>query len=81
MGVPAEEASVHGFRANLKTWGLLNNYSEEVTEAALAHRYGNKVSQSYNRTDLLEVRRGMMDAYSRFVTGVAPNDWEPRRLA
>ena len=71
MGVPAEEASVHGFRANLKTWGLLNNYSEEVTEAALAHRYGNKVSQSYNRTDLLEVRRGMMDAYSTFVTGGA----------
>ena len=81
MGVPAEEASAHGFRANLKTWGLLSNYGEEVTEAALAHKYGNKVSQSYNRTDLLEARRGMMDAYSEFVTGAAPDDWDPRRPA
>jgi len=69
MGIAAETASVHGFRACLKTWGLDQGFSEEVTEAALAHKFGNKVSQSYNRTDLLEQRRGLMAQYSLYVTG------------
>jgi len=31
---------------------------------------GTSVSQAYNRTDLLDARRKMMEAYSSYVTGV-----------
>jgi integrase len=69
MGISNEQATPHGFRSSLKSWGLDNGYGEEVTEAALNHTMGTSVSQAYNRTDLLDARRKMMDAYSSYVTG------------
>ena len=42
---------------------------EELTEAALNHKIGASMSQAYNRNDLLDARRKMMEAYSSYVTG------------
>ena len=69
MGISNEQATPHGFRSSLKSWGLDNGYGEEVTEAALNHKMGTSVSQAYNRTDLRDARRKMMEAYSDYVTG------------
>ena len=69
MGITNDQATPHGFRSSLKSWGLDCGYGEELTEAALNHKMGSSVSQAYNRTDLLDARRKMMDAYSSYVTG------------
>ena len=39
-----------------------------VAEAALAHAVGNSVEQAYHRTDLLEKRRELMQAWADFLT-------------
>ncbi len=46
-------------------------YPHEVAEAALAHTIGNKVVAAYQRGDLFEKRRRLMDEWARFVTAPA----------
>lgn len=41
----------------------------DVAETALAHRIGGRVERSYARSDLLELRRPLMEAWGNFVTG------------
>jgi len=41
----------------------------DVAETALAHATGNKIVQSYLRTDFLEQRRILMERWSDHVTG------------
>jgi hypothetical protein len=40
-----------------------------LAERALAHSVQNKVEAAYHRTDLLEQRREMMNAWAAFVSG------------
>jgi integrase len=59
--------TVHGFRATFKTWASEQTaFSPDVVEAALAHAIGNKVERSYNRGQLLEKRRRLMDAWAQY---------------
>jgi hypothetical protein len=39
-----------------------------VAELALAHQVGSAVERSYARSDLFEKRRGLMNAWARYVT-------------
>jgi integrase len=58
----------HGFRATFRTWAAeTTNYPREVCEMALAHTLGSKVEAAYNRGDLLEKRRGLMQEWNGFV--------------
>jgi hypothetical protein len=41
----------------------------EVAEQALAHVVGNSASQAYNRSDMLERRRPLMQSWADFVMG------------
>ena len=43
--------------------------SYEVAEAALGHAVGGKVERTYARSDLLDRRRPVMDAWAAHVTG------------
>lgn len=62
----------HGFRSSFRDWaGESAHAPREVAEACLSHATGNTVEQSYARSDLLERRRGLMDAWGRFATGEA----------
>lgn len=62
--------TTHGFRSSFRDWCSESAHADrEVAEAALAHSFGNKVEQAYARSDLFERRRGLMDAWGRFVTG------------
>jgi integrase len=59
--------TVHGFRSTFRTWGSeVSGYSHDILEYAIAHVVGNKVSRAYNRTDLLERRRPLMEDWLRF---------------
>ena len=62
-----ENATVHGFRSSFRDWaGNVSNFPREVVETALAHVIGNKAEQAYRRSDALEKRRKLMDAWAAY---------------
>jgi integrase len=62
------DVTVHGFRASFKTWASeCTAVPREIIELSLAHSVGNAVEQAYQRSDLLERRRGLMDQWARFI--------------
>lgn len=61
------EATVHGFRSSFRDWaGNASNFPRELAETALAHVIGDKAEQAYRRSDALEKRRKLMDAWAQF---------------
>jgi integrase len=59
---------VHGFRSSFKDWSVeLTEYPNEMSELQLAHSVGNKVEQSYRRSTMVERRRKMMEAWSKYI--------------
>ena len=65
----AGQVDPHGFRTTLRGWGKQRGFRSEVLELALAHNEGSKTIRAYDREDLLEERRGLMEAWASFVTG------------
>ncbi len=66
---PGRIATAHGFRSSFRDWCSEHGYARDLAERALAHTVQNKVEAAYHRTDLLEQRREMMNAWAAFVTG------------
>ena len=62
----ADRATVHGFRSAFRDWCADAGTPREVAEAALAHAVAG-VEGAYFRSDLLERRRALMDAWSAFL--------------
>jgi integrase len=55
----------HGFRSTFRDWaGETRPEGREVVEAALAHTLRDKAEAAYARSDLLEKRRPLMDAWA-----------------
>ena len=66
----AERATVHGFRSAFRDWASENTSAAEAAmELSLAHRGGSSVQKAYARSDLLDQRRPLMEAWAEFVTG------------
>src|SRR5262249_48632883 len=62
-----DDLTVHGFRSTFRTWAAERTaFPREVIEAALAHVVGNKVEAAYQRGDLFDKRRGLMEAWAEF---------------
>jgi integrase len=62
--------TVHGFRSSFRDWcGDQTNFPREIAEAALAHKIGSVVEQSYRRGNALEKRRELMQAWSDYCQG------------
>jgi integrase len=65
----AEGVTVHGFRSTFRDWAAeAANAPREVAEKSLAHAVGSDVERAYARSDLLEKRRELMEAWSAYVT-------------
>jgi integrase len=62
-------ATVHGFRSSFRDWASENGYARDLAERALSHTISNQAEAAYHRTDLLEQRRPMMEAWSQHVIG------------
>lgn len=61
--------TTHGFRSSFRDWAAeKTNVPRAVCEAALAHTLRDKTEAAYNRTDLFDRRRDLMDAWARFAT-------------
>ena len=65
--VPSRTATAHGFRSSFRDWCSEKGYSRDLAERALAHTVQNKVEAAYHRTDLLEQRRPLMQAWAAFI--------------
>ncbi|WP_374515593.1 tyrosine-type recombinase/integrase [Niveibacterium sp.] len=64
MGRPV---TAHGFRSTFRDWaGETTAYAREVIEHALAHQLKDKAEAAYQRGDLFEKRRRLMDDWARF---------------
>jgi integrase len=64
-----EAITTHGFRSSFRDWAAeKTNVPRAVVEAALAHTLRDKTEAAYNRTDLFDRRRELMDTWSRFAT-------------
>jgi integrase len=62
-----EDATVHGFRSSFRDWaGNETGYPRELIETALAHVIGDKAEQAYRRSDALEKRRSLMEAWAAY---------------
>jgi integrase len=58
----------HGMRSAFRDWcAEQTSFPREVAEAALAHVNPNKVEASYQRGDLFEKRRQLMQAWARYL--------------
>jgi integrase len=64
-------ATAHGFRSSFRDWASESNYPRDLAERALAHTIQNQAEAAYHRTDLLEQRRTMMEAWAQHVGGFA----------
>jgi integrase len=65
---PGRTATAHGFRSSFRDWASESGYPRDVAERALAHTIKNHAEAAYHRTDLLEQRRAMMEAWANHVT-------------
>ncbi|MDE0171556.1 MAG: integrase arm-type DNA-binding domain-containing protein [bacterium] len=60
------DSTLHGMRSSFRDWCGESGVAREVAEACLAHRVGNVVEQAYARSDLLQRRRELMEAWAQY---------------
>ena len=59
--------SAHGLRSTFRDWAAEHtNFPRELAEKALAHTVGDETERAYQRGDLLEKRRKLMEAWAEF---------------
>jgi integrase len=68
MGFQKDEMSGHGFRAMARTaMAERLDIPEAVIEAQLAHAVKDSLGRAYNRTEFVEQRRAMMQAWGDYL--------------
>lgn len=73
LGAINKEVTVHGFRSTFRDWaGETTAFPSDICEAALAHSLGSKTQQAYQRGDLLEKRRQLMNAWATYCSTPRP---------
>ena len=62
------DAVPHGFRSSFRQWAAeMTNFPSSVCEEALAHQNKNRVEAAYQRSDLVERRCKLMDAWASYL--------------
>jgi integrase len=61
----------HGFRSSFRDWAAERTaFPREIAEKALAHIVGDETERAYQRGDLLDKRRKLMDAWAAYCAKV-----------
>ena len=68
LGSAGVASTPHGFRSSARSWMAETGVPAEVAEACLAHVPRSQVVQAYQRSDLLERRAEVMQAWGAYVT-------------
>lgn len=66
-GVDPDDGTVHGLRASFRSWCADTGVPYGVSEAALGHNEKNHVVRAYQRSDLLEARRKVMEKWATYL--------------
>jgi len=61
-----EDITAHGFRSTFRDWAAETGQPADIAEAALAHTVGDKTVAAYQRGDLLDRRRKLMEDWAKF---------------
>ena len=61
------DCTAHGFRATFRSWCADTSVAYDVAEASLDHVVGTAVSRTYQRSDLLDLRRVVMDDWTAYL--------------
>ena len=59
----------HGLRGAFRSWAADEAVSREVAEHCLAHQVGSKIERAYQRSDLIERRRDVLEHWAAFLLG------------
>jgi integrase len=59
----------HALRSTFRDWAAEKSYGRDIAELQLAHTIGSSSMRAYYRTDRVEQRREMMEAWGRFLRG------------
>ena len=60
--------TVHGFRSTFRDWAAeQTNYPDEMRKIASGHTVSDAVKKAYERTDLLDKRRNLMNEWGQFL--------------
>lgn len=67
-----EGFTTHGFRSAFRDWCIESAKADpDLAEAALSHATGSTVTRAYARSDLINRRRALMEAWASFTCGKA----------
>ena len=67
--VRSDGCTIHGFRNSFRDWASeVAKVDREVAEHALAHVVGDQTERAYARSDLMDRRRELMQAWSDYVS-------------
>jgi integrase len=58
------DLTTHGFRSTFRDWAAETGKPADIAEAALAHTLGSKTQTAYQRGDLLDRRRALMEQWA-----------------
>jgi hypothetical protein len=62
------DAVPHGFRSTFRDWAAeQTNYPDEMRKIASGHTVSDAVKKAYERTDLLDKRRNLMNEWEQFL--------------
>jgi len=61
--------TLHGMRSAFRDWCSESGVVREVAEACLAHQVANAAERAYARSDLISVRREVMNSWATYLTG------------
>jgi integrase len=65
----------HGFRSTFRVWAEeIGRFPHSVIEQAMGHAVGNAIERAYRRTDILELRRELMNHWALFCNPVRVGD-------
>lgn len=68
--IGAADYTVHGFRSAFRDWvSEATTFPRELAEMQLSHTVGSEVERAYSRSDLLDRRRELVEAWGNFVLG------------
>ena len=66
-GELVDDAVPHGFRSTFRDWAAEQTaYPDEIRKVASGHAVGDAVKEAYQRTDLLDKRRNLMNEWSNY---------------
>ena len=66
----AKVTTIHGFRSTFRDWaGEQTSASWAAMELSLSHSIGSTTERAYARSDLMEQRRSLMEAWGEYLTG------------